>query len=122
MNTIKYYRIGYGSPEDSYYEILTHTKIFTEEDIENMMVEYITKNKRYPYKRHFWENKFDSIVYKFINFLCKKKGFKKLEYTSQFCRFGWASVFDKNDWDKSERGKLDNLTDKILKTKEKKQQ
>ena len=116
MEKIKYYEIGYGSPEDSCDVTLTHTEKFTKEDIENLLVEYLRSTKKYPSKYRY-DNNFDEILPHFISYLCKKKGFKKLYYTTKYGLFGWANVFDKKSW-KSQRGScLESLTNKLLKYK-----
>ena len=118
MKEINYYSIGYSSYEDSCYDILTHTKKFTEQDIEYFLVEYINSRKNLPSKTLVFSNTLSEIIpYHFISFLCRRKGFKRVKFTVDFSRFGWPDIFDKNDW-KSERKELDPITDKLIRKRE----
>ena len=118
MNEVNYYQIGYGSYEDSDIVTLTHTEKFSEEDLEDMLVEYLNSKKNLPNKTDTGKNRLDRIMPEnFIPFLCKKKGFKKLKYTSEFVRFGWPDIFDKNDW-KGQREGLNSITDRLVRRKE----
>jgi len=116
MKKIKYYEIGYSSPEDSCYVTLTHTEKFTNKDIENLLVEYLRLSKKYP-RKHSNDNSFGMILSNFILYLCRKKGFKELKYTDLYSLFGWPDVFDKNSWIGQRGNSLDSLTNKLLKYK-----
>jgi hypothetical protein len=115
-----YYLIGYSSYEDSREIPLSNTKKFTESDIEDFLVEYINSRKNLPTKTFISRNTLAEIIPNgFVSFLCRKKGFKKLEYTSQYFRFGWPDIFDKNDWE-SERDGLNSITDRLVRRKNEK--
>jgi hypothetical protein len=118
MKDIYYYVLGYNSYEDSEKTGLTHTKKFTEADIEDFLVEYLNSRKNLPSKTIIGRNTLAEIIpYGFISFLCRKKGFKKIKYEARYFKFGWPDIFDKNDW-KGQRDGLNSITDRLIRKKE----
>ena len=109
------YRVGYGTYEESEHVALSHEKSFTKEDFRKLVVEttvdvvkfVIQKkeeekdienedDKEYTdYYLHSFQDVLDDVIKKMI----EEHGFSRVEYRAQFSVFGWASLFDKGDWE-----------------------
>lgn len=124
-----FYNIGYCSYEDSYYAQLAHREKFSRERLKEMVFEVaadLLLKDIFRYSR--WDtrlNREDKLVgvryanfdYVLINAICreliKRYNFEKVKFEATFYTFGWANIFDKDDWkeDIHDRGELDELYD-----------
>jgi hypothetical protein len=101
------YDIGYHSCEESDYIQLWHEKKFTQNDLTNMICEAVletVKAERAKDPKAYIHNFED--VYSFamnsggvITYLLEHFGFKEVKFQESWTCFGWASIFEKKDWD-----------------------
>lgn len=100
-----FYNIGYNSYEECPDVTLCHEKEFTREDLENMVIEAIKeiipqRKFDYDFKENYGDLLFSSYEGKCVlDVLCDGFGFSRIKYTAQFSAFGWASIFDDDDWE-----------------------
>lgn len=100
-----FYSIGYTSYEECPDITLCHEKIFTSEELEDLIIKSMrdiipTLDFEYSFQSNFSEllMGYDPNRKNVIDILCYKYGFIPLKYTATFRAFGWASVFDHEDW------------------------
>lgn len=111
-----HYKIGYYSHEESNYEELQHENKFSDDELTEMIaeatVETIKKAKMTDnHYIHNFQDVFDDKDNSLIIYLIEKFGFKLIIYESTWNVFGWASIFDKDEW-RDDRGEhLDKITD-----------
>lgn len=95
------YKIGYGSPEDSYYYEFQHEKKFTEVQLREIIAECITEvmPKVMPNNFGSCDKKFSSILLdeRFEQTMLKH-GFIPLKYEAIYYLSGWSSVLDDTDY------------------------
>lgn len=92
------YKIGYGSPEDSYYYEFQHEKKFTEVQLREIIAECITEvmpnnshdPKFYAFSTMLLDERFEQTML--------KHGFIPLKYEAIYCLSGWSSVLDDTDY------------------------
>ena len=99
------YKIGYTSCEESGFWDLWHEQKFTQDDLTNMIAEAIIALKPQIHKddeeytdnlqEYFEHYKRENIA----SWLIENKGFKSVDFQEIWSAFGWASVFDINDWE-----------------------
>ena len=111
-----WYKIGYGTYEESNYVELKHEKLFTKEDITKMIAEAIVDiEKSKPEKDRNWhQSSYQHFHKDVVQWLIENKGFVSVEYEVGWSVFGWASVFDINDWGTHGRGEEDQMLAKLL--------
>jgi hypothetical protein len=107
------YKIGYNSHEESDYVELQHEKRFSDEELTEMIsestVEIIKKMKQDDYV-HSFQDIFNYGDHGIIKYLKEKYGFKDIEYELCWTVFGWASIFDKSDWEGDRGNHLEKIT------------
>ncbi len=110
------YKIGYYSHEESDYIELQHEKKFSDEELTEMISEYtveiIKKMKQDDYV-HSFQDIFNYGDHGIIKYLKEKYGFKDIEYELSWTVFGWASIFDKSDWEGDRDNHLEKITDAV---------
>ena len=117
MELKKYlYNVGYYSHEESQYDQLSHTKKYTKEEFEKLVLETILDILRSR------DDKESNISYQRINFeviekLIEKYGFKEVEFEGSFEIFGWANLLDKEDWKHDQDENLMKIRNVISKCK-----
>jgi len=107
------YNIGYGTCEESEYHQFYHTTKYTDEELEDIVVQCFCEIIEYSAGRfdetgdhdnpRLWVNekgiKFSELMGEPIfNELLEKKGFKQVEFVARFSCFGWASAMLPGDW------------------------
>lgn len=132
------YKIGYYSEEDSHYFEVEHDLKFTEDQITMMVIQASKeiapkllaidakeKNKRYTKEEMEVgmcspDVDFQDLFYHYENgiltietWLIKNRGFKVVEYEASWSVFGWASVFDKEDWGSYRSEVMDQISDAL---------
>jgi hypothetical protein len=120
MTIISYnYKVGYYTHEGSDYIELQHDKKFSDVDLTEMIAEAtidtIKKMKKTGNDVHCFKDIFENHEGNLIKYLIEKFGFKKIKYELCWDVFGWASVFDKLDWDGDRCDHLDKITDMVNK-------
>jgi hypothetical protein len=112
------YKIGYHSHEESGYVELQHEKKFSDEELTEMIsestVEIIKKMKQDGYV-HSFQDIFNYEDHSIIKYLREKYGFKDIGYELSWTVFGWASIFDKSDWEGDRDNHLEKITDAVNK-------
>ena len=91
-----FYEVGYWSYEESPSYTLINEKEFSKEEFDDLV-----SNCAFEVLMSINESMYDSfqdITSKIIDILEDKHGFKQPIIKSSFNPFGWASVYDKNDW------------------------
>lgn len=108
------YKIGYYSMEESDYIELQHDKKFSDDEMSEMIAEATIDTIR---KEGITKYTFQCIFSSdnFIQFLKNKFNFKELEYELKWSAFGWASIYDKNDWKHDRDESLNKITDAVKK-------
>jgi len=72
---------------------------------------YILKNEK-EIDLHNFQDVFNEDL---IQYLIEKFSFKRMEYELIWSTFGWASIFDKTDWEGDRDSHLDKITDAVNK-------
>lgn len=92
------YKIGYSWEEGSGDIELEHEKLFTKDEITDMVgqavVEVIKKYKMNDRLVHAFEDTFHDIS----EYMESLFGFKKIEYDVYWCINGMTSIFKRDDW------------------------
>jgi len=120
------YDISYGTCEESECVQLSHTKKFTNAQLVDMIADValeMIRDDPEEYSRKDFEGKKRSITFQqmFIgldDMLMKKFGFKSIKFQAKFDVFGWADMFDIEDWD-TYRGETDKKFASALNRKRK---
>jgi hypothetical protein len=93
------YQIGYGTMEESSSWEVRHSEHFSmlelAELVENCIVDTIKSASNKFSGTDSFQRVMDSLG--FLEQL-RKRGFERVDYTSTFLTFGWASCTDSSDW------------------------
>lgn len=119
--SLYFYRVGYGSYEDSGVIAITHEKKFTNAEFENMILEVVPGILERKHKKEMkkWEEvdyrededpeykrverevwalnvRFEEIYPLIGKALCRKFGFKPVKYKADYFVWGWADYMAEN--------------------------
>jgi len=115
-----FYNIGYNSYEECPDVTLCHEKQYTRDEIEEIIIKAIReliplRKFDYSYQSNFGDILMghDPKQKNVIELLCEKYGFMSIKYTAQFSAFGWASIFDKEDW-RTDSESLNKIRDGVM--------
>lgn len=103
------YKIGYSSPEESYFFEVHHDSKFTEVELGDMVAEAVIALLPAGLKRRGCHG-FGEIACEVRDWLLENKGFRFLSYEAEWSCFGWPSVFDNEDWGHERDDNLNRLT------------
>ena len=106
------YEIGYYSHEECPSYNLQHEKQFSQEEISQMVVEALSVIIDKTKKKH---SDFEYLIEPVCDYLVKYRGFEYIEFEARWNVFGWASLFDENDWKETDDPKLKYLRDELKK-------
>jgi hypothetical protein len=111
------YKVGYHSYEESNYIDLFHEKLFTKEQLEDIVNKVAVEVVREMRKTTDFISNFQDIVENtlFTQMLTEKYGFKELKYQQVLSYFGWGSIFHNDDWADNKGKEEQKLVDEINK-------
>lgn len=116
---VYHYNIGYHSYEDSEYHILCHEKLFSEDELEDLITAATIRvlegglKGKYSIRLYCSGPSFEDIIGDVVKELIEKDGFTPLKFDANWSCFGWPSLIIDNDWGRQRDENLNNISSKI---------
>lgn len=115
------YKIGYTSYEESSFVELEHEQKFSHQELSELIAEATVETfKKLRGKSNIYIHNFQDVFhdiyntqYNIVSYLIENKGFKRIEYQDVWSVFGWASIFDRQDWGSDRDPELDFIVNKM---------